>query len=694
MQALGGRQESPSVEDADTSAAPETEFLAAEVDERRQTSADRGTASTWLDSPAPVALVSTGSTRDPGAVEQRYEGPQGLAAPRSPGKGARVKLQQSGVELQAVETPAAGSSTFSAKFQDTNRSFSSSFGSGRITLDPVQSSEEVRTGRQFQLFRQDLLAHHARVEKLLAAQAGSTAEAALRALRQEMPPLLEQHFDQMHRQMSPAIPGMMQSAIPWAPPGAPEITAGLGSEAGEAAVQMRLGGDCASLTIPPPEAKHAFHKVDDAEELAKRNVPEHLERKLTGKLDKQKKKEAKIQSVNENESCIQRWARIMVQHSSFELLVSTLLIFSSATIALETQVNISDLKDIAKTEEIFRIMDIIWSVCFCSELGIRLVAERSFFLSTVSPDLSWNIFDSCLVGISVTDVVISLSGMGATMDLSKIRVIRMIRLVRILRLVRVVRFFSEFRNMVNGIAGSVKVLVWAMLLLLMIMFICGIMIMQIATGALKQLEEPNSSPLMRLYGSIPMTILTLFKAISGGMDWTDCIEAFGDEYWYVSWIFAAYVFFTVFCCLNIVLGIFVDRAKAIREADAEMRHMLALEVSEKWIEDVIELFNKADTDGSSGISLDEFETCMQNKRVQTNFANLGISLEHYSVEELFDLFDADSSGCITYVQFADAIKQFHGSARSIDVYKLRRDTRKILTLIGERLPELHPVGRK
>lgn len=75
--------------------------------------------------------------------------------------------------------------------------------------------------------------------------------------------------------------------------------------------------------------------------------------------------------------------------------------------------------------------------------------------------------------------------------------------------------------------------------------------------------------LMKYFGSLPRTMMTLYQGISGGIDWLNAVEVLAPVSWIIEYIFSAYVFFTVFCCLNIITGIFVDNAKALKVADLE-----------------------------------------------------------------------------------------------------------------------------
>ena len=75
--------------------------------------------------------------------------------------------------------------------------------------------------------------------------------------------------------------------------------------------------------------------------------------------------------------------------------------------------------------------------------------------------------------------------------------------------------------------------------------------------------------LIRFFGSLPRTMMTLYQGISGGIDWYNAVEVLMPVSPICEYVFSAYVFFTVFCCLNIITALFVDNAKALKVADLE-----------------------------------------------------------------------------------------------------------------------------
>eukprot|EP00913_Durusdinium_trenchii_P019212 g18055.t1 len=96
----------------------------------------------------------------------------------------------------------------------------------------------------------------------------------------------------------------------------------------------------------------------------------------------------------------------------------------------------------------------------------------------------------------------------------------------------------------------------------------------------------------------------------------------------MEYIFSAYVFFTVFCCLNIVTGIFVDNAKALKVADEEAMHHEAMKERQKWITEVAELFSKISVEKDAKLTKDDFVYHVTNSdRINTCFYHLGINTD-------------------------------------------------------------------
>lgn len=365
----------------------------------------------------------------------------------------------------------------------------------------------------------------------------------------------------------------------------------------------------------------------------------------------------------------------IVNHKRFEMGCALLVILCALCIGIESDYTIQHASD--PQHAVFRGLDIAFNVCFTLELLIRWTSEGFLaFLNWHNPAFKWNWMDFGLVSLSLIEELAALLAAASFLDVSALRMLRMMRLVRVARIIRMLRFFSELRVMVNGIMGSAKPLLWAFVFLLILMFMVGVTFMQLAANYMSQ-DGLMEDDLMYYWGSLARTMMTLYMAISGGVDWKDCVAPLHVVSWAMEYMFATYVFFTLFCCLNIVTGIFVDNAKALKSADEDAMYLEALTERKRWIAEVKELFSRLDTSINGKFTFQDFKTHVSSIKVQTLFRKLGINVDNIEADELWEILDADRSGEIDEEEFAKGLKYFQGPAQSIHVYRLMKENQRL-----------------
>jgi len=334
----------------------------------------------------------------------------------------------------------------------------------------------------------------------------------------------------------------------------------------------------------------------------------------------------------------------------------------------------------------FDYINLFFNVFFICELSLRLIAYGLSFVSCWNPDFKWNILDTALVSLSIFEEVYGRIFMdddsGRHLDMTSARVMRLLRLVRVIRVFRVLRFFSDLRIMVMGIMGSFKALFWALLLLSIIIYVTGIIILQfIADAAANELVELGPGPEFEgnaMFNSLERCCFTLFLCISGGISWVEVAEPLNEVNGTILVpLLTLYVAFAVFCVLNIVTGVFVERSTSMRAMDEENMMFDELESRKKWLREIRALFSSADQDGSGQVEWQEFEAVMADFHAQTAMKNLGFDTSRVSPTVLWNLIDYDNSGLIDIEEFAEALMKLHGSANAIDIARLRHDTAKI-----------------
>merc|ERR1719502_2503498 len=65
------------------------------------------------------------------------------------------------------------------------------------------------------------------------------------------------------------------------------------------------------------------------------------------------------------------------------------------------------------------------------------------------------------------------------MNFSFMRILRMFRLVRIMRMIRILRLISELRTIVASIMGSMRSLLWTVVLIFMLVYVFAVYLTQL-----------------------------------------------------------------------------------------------------------------------------------------------------------------------------------------------------------------------
>ncbi|CAJ1388378.1 unnamed protein product [Effrenium voratum] len=210
--------------------------------------------------------------------------------------------------------------------------------------------------------------------------------------------------------------------------------------------------------------------------------------------------------------------------------------------------------DIAEDHIVWQVCNTFFLVFYTLEFLVKIgvFGWRWFFLGNEWP---WNAFDVfCLVLSYLEELVtwILRSTEGQVADLNTIVFIRMLRLTRLVRLVRTLRFeiFYELKTMVLGVASGMRVLFWAMVLLLVIIYTTGVAAKNVFGEA-----EPE-------FETVPAAMFTLFRCFTDGCtayDGTPLMERLRPKYGILFVI--SYVFMFMLVCLgvfNLIMAIFLE----------------------------------------------------------------------------------------------------------------------------------------
>lgn len=328
-------------------------------------------------------------------------------------------------------------------------------------------------------------------------------------------------------------------------------------------------------------------------------------------------------------------------------------------------------------------VELTFCALFSIEFALRVYAHgRNIFYSK---DRSWTVFDGLVVFVSVFEVSLDLAvdsdRVGS--DTSFFRSMRALRVTRAIRVVRVFRFFKELRTLTVTILGSFKTLMWSAVMMVLFWYVCGVILTTATyeacslTPVASMTLHPDCPPLKERFGTLRRSVLSLYMAMAGGVDWDAIYSIMGpmDEVYKI--LFLIYLFFTMFGVLNIVTGIFVESAKEARENDRDMLVRAQLRYQDKYIKDMIRLFQEIDVSGSGTISRQEFQWHLTDERALAYFEALKLDIS--DVATLFDLLDTSKSGGISVEEFLSGCQRLRGESRALDLAVMRTE---ILSWMG------------
>jgi len=374
--------------------------------------------------------------------------------------------------------------------------------------------------------------------------------------------------------------------------------------------------------------------------------------------------------MHSTRSAGQYYVRRLAKHRGFEMFACFLIMANAAIIGWEADYSVKNPGD-TRNPAWLEVFEWFFAFGFSVELLVRMIAEGWSFIDRENANLTWNVFDALVILTSWAEKILGQVSEGQ--NASSLKLLQIFRIVRILRIIRVMRFFKELRVMVQGIAASLKPLLWCIILLCLVMFSFGVCIDQVVAQYLPSASEEERRELLRYFGGIMNTIYTLYACIIGGIDWDTAARWLFDINPAMPFLFSAYIAFAVLCMLNIVTGVFVEHANAITKSDADNMVMEELLLQEKRLEEMRTIFERMSGGEGEELHGDQFRRFAQNEKVQAYFRRIGLSVDNDNAHALFALIDMDNDGIVSLEEFVTGCMQFIGTARQLDIARLRSD---------------------
>jgi len=331
------------------------------------------------------------------------------------------------------------------------------------------------------------------------------------------------------------------------------------------------------------------------------------------------------------------------------------------------------------------------------ELAMKLCVHGLYFF--INHDWHWNNLDAILVILGLQDAVFKSNTPtdGNGFRITFLRIMRLTRVSKMFRVFRVMMFFRELRVLWRCMSGSARSMFWSVIMLAVFYYCFAVVFLNgVAAYAGSDASDSEKESVKDHYGTVWLTMRTLYMASTGGVDWHELGEPLlkvGSLYYGFFLFFIAFAFVAV---LNVVTGIFVNDAIQASQSDAQESILAQIEEERQFEETLRVLFTVMDTDADGNLTLEEFCEHLKDGAHWAYLCTLGLEVQekpefYYLMCQYLRKQSLDEQG------FASACRRFRGTAKYSDVVLLRsyaEESRKMLLSLRSDMGSLKEDLRK
>ncbi|CAE7555982.1 unnamed protein product [Symbiodinium natans] len=209
--------------------------------------------------------------------------------------------------------------------------------------------------------------------------------------------------------------------------------------------------------------------------------------------------------------------------------------------------------DIHPESPIWQAFEIFFTVFFVGEICVKLrvFGVREYL---VGKDWYWSWFDILCVVLALVDLAVTYGTMdSAASDSGSLSSLKMLKLARLGRIIRLLKFkiFQELKLMIQGVFTGLRVLTWAVILLVTSMYLLGV----ITRTFFDQYDE---------FSTVPAAMFTSFRCVTDGCtayDGTPLQEKLRRDSDMGGVLMMMYILLFLFVTIgifNLIMAVFID----------------------------------------------------------------------------------------------------------------------------------------
>jgi Ca2+-binding EF-hand superfamily protein len=265
-----------------------------------------------------------------------------------------------------------------------------------------------------------------------------------------------------------------------------------------------------------------------------------------------------------------------------------------------------------------------------------------------------------------------------------LRLARVARLLRLFRLIRTVqsRHFDSLYLITTALKGSLSILSWTCLMLLLFHLVLALLMNQIIREYYFNhlpddiLQWPDQAKDMYAYfGSFSRSLLTMFEISLA--NWPPACRLLVEE---ISefWIVYALLHKLIlgFAVLGVVNGVFIQETFKSASLDDAVMVRATRRRREAHNAKMQMLFEEANTDGDEYVSLQEWEEVCKDEWVSLWLASQDLNVQ--DAMTLFKMLDREGDDKLTAEELIEGAARLKGHAANLDMKLLMRDMSEAL----------------
>jgi len=342
-----------------------------------------------------------------------------------------------------------------------------------------------------------------------------------------------------------------------------------------------------------------------------------------------------------------------------------------------------------------KVIDMVFGLLFTIELLIKVAALRRRVVKS-----AWNWLDMVAVCGWWFEKFLQLA---TVMNPMTMRLMRLAKLARIARKLKTVKALDSLQVLVGSIIGSLTVLLWSVVFLLICQMLVAFLLNNFLTDFMTegldaetfdQAKRQHQKEVYKYFGTFTRAMFTMFELTLG--NWipiTRLLTEHVSEWWAIPMLM--YKMFMGFAVVKVITGVFLHETFKVAATDDDLMVVQKSRAVAKYRKQMQNVFMKADSDGDGFLNREELSRALAEHKTKTLLSAMDLEVNDTNV--LFDFIRPLQSETINLQDLTDGVQRLKGTARSIDVVALMRkmlNMENIMQDCADRLSEMHAANHR